>query len=586
MYDELNKQRRAAVETGSLIRADFEESTKNPMREQERLLLDLLAENKDTEYGKKYGFGKIRSIRDYQERVPVTEYRDYEPYIERMADDGERNLLTSAPPVWYSKTSGTVGAPKRIPCTRKARDVFESYILDYQAGLLYRELGEKYFGGRSLNLSRCSDEVRIMPDGIPFGPLSESSRRKLYDRLKDKWMHFFAAPPQATFAGKDTDSRYLYALYSLRDENLMCLESTFSSFILDFCRFIEKNWDVLVRDIDAGTISEDVQIPDDVRKILTEDLTPMPERAAKLRKIFENGFDRPFMPLVWPDLLYISAAASGGFSRYTREIRSRYLGEKILFYYRGIVASEGIFSVPVSPADFSSCLIPDALFYEFLPVEEEDEEEPENKRISGANKAAPLTMDRLEPGRKYELIITDHSGFYRYRMKDVVLVTGTHNAAPMVEFQYRTDKTVSLMGEKTTEAALRSAEEKTAKECGFLLVDSSVYPDTEEIRYIFVMEIDRVPEDLTEQQILTCLEKNLAEANPSLGEKLDRGLINQSKILFAQPETYVLYREVMMAKGASVAQLKPVTVISNEFQKNYFFSLTDTFEEIRKISAL
>ena len=82
-------------------------------------------------------------------------------------------------------------------------------------------------------------------------------------------------------------------------------------------------------------------------------------------------------------------------------------------------------------------------------------------------------MDQLKPGRKYELIITDHSGFYRYRMKDVVLVTGTHNAAPMVEFQYRTDKTVSLMGEKTTEAALRFAEEETAKECGFLLVDSS-----------------------------------------------------------------------------------------------------------------
>ena len=327
---------------------------------------------------------------------------------------------------------------------------------------------------------------QIMPDGIPFGPLSESSRRKLYDRLKDKWMHFFAAPPQATFAGKDTDSRYLYALYSLRDENLMCIESTFSSFILDFCRFIEKNWDVLVRDIDAGTISEDVQMPDDVRKILTEDLSPMPERAAKLRKIFENGFNRPFMPLVWPDLLYISAAASGGFSRYTREIRSRYLGEKILFYYRGIVASEGIFSVPTAPADFSSCLIPDALFYEFLAVEEEDEEEPENKRNSGADKAAPLTMDQLKPGRKYELIITDHSGFYRYRMKDVVLVTGTHNAAPMVEFQYRTDKTVSLMGEKTTEAALRFAEEETAKECGFLLVDSSVYPDTEEIIRYFV----------------------------------------------------------------------------------------------------
>lgn len=103
----------------------------------------------------------------------------------------------------------------------------------------------------------------------------------------------------------------------------------------------------------------------------------------------------------------------------------------------------------------------------------------------------------------------------------------------------------------------------------------------EKIRYVFIMEIEKVPPDLTEQQILNCLEKNLAEANPSLGEKLERGQINRTKILFAQPETYVLYKEVMLARGASVAQLKPVTVIGNDFQKNYFFTLTDTFKETR-----
>ena len=163
----------------------------------------------------------------------------------------------------------------------------------------------------------------------------------------------------------------------------------------------------------------------------------------------------------------------------------------------------------------------------------------------------------------------------------MVLVTGTHHATPLVEFQYRTDRTVSLMGEKTTEAALRFAEEKTARECGFLLVDATVYPDTEDIRYVFIMEIDRVSADLTEQEVLCRLEKNLATANPSLGDKLDKGLVNHTKILFAQPETFMLYREVMLAKGASIAQLKPVTVICNEFQKKYFFFLTDTFEEIK-----
>ena len=46
------------------------------MKEQEKILYNLLAENKDTEYGKKYGFGEITSIQDFQEKVPVTEYKD------------------------------------------------------------------------------------------------------------------------------------------------------------------------------------------------------------------------------------------------------------------------------------------------------------------------------------------------------------------------------------------------------------------------------------------------------------------------------------------------------------------------------
>ena len=55
-------------------------------------------------------------------------------------------------------------------------------------------------------------------------------------------------------------------------------------------------------------------------------------------------------------------------------------------------------------------------------------------------------------------------------------------------------------------------------------------------------------------------------------------------LAYAEPETFVLYREVMLAKGASITQLKPVTIIGNEFQRKYFFSLTDTFEEIKNAS--
>jgi hypothetical protein len=181
----------------------------------------------------------------------------------------------------------------------------------------------------------------------------------------------------------------------------------------------------------------------------------------------------------------------------------------------------------------------------------------------------------------YELVISSHSGLYRYRMRDVLLVVGFHNATPMVEFQYRIDKTVSLMGEKTTEMALRSAAERTAGDCGFLLVDSSVYPDHESLRYVFVMEIDRVPQDLSEEEVCASLERRLAEANPSYGDKVRDGLINPVKILFSQPETYLLYKELMLELGNAIAQLKPVTVIDNETQKNFFFTLVDDFEEVK-----
>ncbi len=63
------------------------------------------------------------------------------------------------------------------------------------------------------------------------------------------------------------------------------------------------------------------------------------------------------------------------------------------------------------------------------------------------------------------------------------------------------------------------------------------------------------------------------------------GLIQPVKILFSQPETYVLYKEMMLRMGNSIAQLKPVTVIGNEQQKNFFFTLVDDLEEIKALCA-
>ena len=82
-------------------------------------------------------------------------------------------------------------------------------------------------------------------------------------------------------------------------------------------------------------------------------------------------------------------------------------------------------------------LLPFGGFYEFIPMED------------GAPDT-PLPMERLEAGKEYELVVTNLSGFYRYRLGDVIRVTGFHNECPMVVFSYRKNQLISMYGEKVT----------------------------------------------------------------------------------------------------------------------------------------
>ena len=83
------------VMKGSAALHRMDEHSRDAMGSNEALLMQLLKDNSNTEYGKKYGFSDIHSIREYQERVPFTTYDDYAPYIERMVKNREKNLGTS-----------------------------------------------------------------------------------------------------------------------------------------------------------------------------------------------------------------------------------------------------------------------------------------------------------------------------------------------------------------------------------------------------------------------------------------------------------------------------------------------------------
>ena len=77
---------------------------------QEAQLYNLLYKNKDTWFGKKYGFSRIKSVNAYQKTVPLSCYADYESAIAQIMQ-GKKNILTGEEPVYYSISSGSTGEP-------------------------------------------------------------------------------------------------------------------------------------------------------------------------------------------------------------------------------------------------------------------------------------------------------------------------------------------------------------------------------------------------------------------------------------------------------------------------------------------
>lgn len=543
--------------------------TNKPMELTTELLMKLINDNKDTEYGKKYDFANIHSVEEYQKKVPVVVYDDLAPYLERMMA-GEKNLLTAYEYNHFNETSGTVGAPKVVPMTDKQSEVFAKYNNLIMYGIIRKNLPEDWMNGRGFCTS--SGNCRTLPSGLTVGEASA----KMADYIKggkealDAMIRtMYTSPLEGLNPEHGSDTKYIHTRFALMDKEVRGMVTGFYSVVVLFLRYIEDNIDILINDIEKGTISDEIELPDSVRESLLKKIEPMPERAAELREAFKDGTDTPWVKKVWPHFSYLTGAGGDGFEIYDRLIKEHFTGDGVANIYSGVTASEGLWSVPSGVNDFDSILAPCAAFVEFLPVE------------AGDDFSKCVTLDKLEVGKIYELIITNLSGFWRYRMSDAVIVTGFCNKTPKVQFMYRVNRTINLAEEKTTEKALQIAVENTCKEMGIELADFSVYPNTDVTpnRYDFLIEplheINKFDMDALKESVF----KNLCQANPVYFDCYDDHWLDKPEVWLLQPETSLLYRDMMVFRGASLNQLKPVRVIMNERQRKFFFALRQEMEE-------
>ena len=553
---------RTLVAKGKTVLRELDKSSRKAVILQHSLLSKLLRENEDTEYGRQYGFADIHTAKEYMEKVPLTVYEDYEPFIERMLK-GEKKLLCALPPAHYALTSGSVGEPKHIPVSKRELEKFAKYSVAMAFGVAdeyYRDTtGKRLPFGPGLN----AIEMKVLETktGVRKGSISGT----VMNSVKDYVPYLLSSPWEVVNPEEEMDMKYLKTRLALECRDLSFMDSVFMTGLVDLMDYIRDNYKMLCRDIYHGRINKDVKVPEGIRKSLEETLVPDRKRARELMMEFREGFDTPIIPRIWPRMSWIGGIGTGGFFPYARKMR-RYSGKSIPFNNMCYAASESFIAAARHMSDESFVLLPDGGFYEFIPVRDADQEKT-------------LMIDELEVGEDYEIIVTNLSGFYRYRLKDIVRVTGYYNETPMIRFIYRKDQLISIDGEKTNGEALRWAVERFSLDMGRHIIDYSVYADTSTSpgHYVLLLEPEMaVPKELL-GRCRDVFEEKLMQANPSYGDKIRRGELLPMELFFLQQQTYQLYRDLMIMKGYSANQLKPVRVIDDPNVKKFFFGLREEY---------
>jgi len=139
------------------------------VEDQHLIFQQLIKAASNTDFGKDHGFDKITSHADFIAQVPIRDYEQFKPYIEKIKS-GKQNVLWKGLPIYFAKTSGTTSGVKYIPITK---DSIPNHINTARNALLcyMAETGNTNFADGKLIFLSGSPELERIGD-VPTGRLS------------------------------------------------------------------------------------------------------------------------------------------------------------------------------------------------------------------------------------------------------------------------------------------------------------------------------------------------------------------------------------------------------------------------------
>ncbi len=533
--------------------------SRKPRHTAEKTLRDILTISRDTVYGKEHHFDRILSatsaedlFRLYRLYVPVNDsYETLRPYVERHKH-GEENVLFPGKPDMYATTSGTTSEPKWIPMTHKyLKDVYGkmSHIWTWN----FVKHRSRIFGGRIFTTvgKECEGYA---PDGTLFGSVSGVLVRDIPQIIKK---HYTA--PASVMAIPDYGTRnYVMMRLALQYRDVTLWATANPSTILELLRALNENTEQMINDIEKGTISEDVDIPYEIRSELDAYVAPHPERAAELRQILaEKGhlYPKDF----WPWLQYLSTWKCGNTKIYMDKYMDQFNWDKTFYQELGYIATECRFGFSLDDTN-ESVLFPQFHYYEFV---EESELDSPHKHF--------LQIDELELGKRYCAYVTTYSGLFRYNMNDLVEVGGFYKNTPTVHMISKVNGIVSMTGEKLYEPQFMDAVHQAEAETGIKTKFFVGFAEVEESKYHFYFEFQDEKINQEQAEAFTkVVDEKLQHINVEYESKRQSFRLHAPETHILLSNAYARFKAACLKDGFGDGQFKFNLLMQDEKRRSKF----------------
>ena len=166
-------------------RRALEHVSREAIHVQEATLRAHVRTARDTEFGLAHGFASIRSVADYQTRVPLRDYLALRASWEAALAGASHVAWPGRPHLWV-KTSGTTAGDKTIPVTPEAYRAHRRGGWDALLMAAERVGGRTLLGGSLLMLGG-STSLQPAPAGALVGDLSGVMLRRLPPGLRSRY---------------------------------------------------------------------------------------------------------------------------------------------------------------------------------------------------------------------------------------------------------------------------------------------------------------------------------------------------------------------------------------------------------------